>query len=76
MESMPDRVSNSGPDSSDSEMDWRDHLSEAEAEARYASRIDRDNSSVEYKLRKAAIEEAIAHLQNAIEKLPGEVHHG
>lgn len=71
METIPDRVSNGGPDSSDSAMDWRDHMADAEFEIHRASRIYDFDLRLEYRRRKEALEEAIAQLQNAVDKLPG-----
>lgn len=70
MESIPNRASDTGPDSIESEHDWYELLLLAEDEIRYAQRQRRDDLAVERKLRQSSIQEAIQHLQSALEKLP------
>ncbi len=70
METLPNQVSNAGPDSSDSEMDWRDFLTAAVDDIRDARRLDHDDLKVQYARRASAITDAIAQLQQALDKLP------
>lgn len=73
--SVPNRASDAGPDSSTEVLGWRECLDAAADAIRDAGRVYRDDINAERGLRIEQINEAIQYLQRALVQLPNQVIH-